>query len=158
MTIPVAVAVAVALAIDLAVACIFASTSTSSSSLPLPLFLSSHRLALWRLSLVMHLPSLIWTSLVTALAVVASPLHLHRDYVVKETNNVPPRWSNIGQPHPLHPLTLHIGLRPGNFALLEEHLHEGDMPSHSPSARLTSDSLGPIPPSIWPASLPTRGP
>ncbi|KIX94599.1 uncharacterized protein Z520_09645 [Fonsecaea multimorphosa CBS 102226] len=60
----------------------------------------------------------------------ASPLHPRSEYTVKESNNVPPAWSNVGNPHPLHLLTLNIGLQPNNFDLLEQHLHQVSDPSH----------------------------
>ncbi|KAH0827690.1 hypothetical protein AYO21_08861 [Fonsecaea monophora] len=60
----------------------------------------------------------------------ASPIHLRSDYNVKESNNVPPAWSHVGVPHPLHLLTLNIGLQPNNFDLLEQHLHQVSNPSH----------------------------
>ncbi|KIV83951.1 hypothetical protein PV11_05932 [Exophiala sideris] len=75
--------------------------------------------------------SLLLAVLVTLQSVVASPVHPSRsDYAVKETNNVPPRWSLAGNPHPLHPIKLNIGLKHNNFALLEQHLHEVSSPSH----------------------------
>lgn len=63
-------------------------------------------------------------------SVVASPLHPRFDYAVKETHNVPPKWSNVGNPHPFHLLTLNIGLKSNNFDLLEQHLHQVSDPSH----------------------------
>lgn len=64
--------------------------------------------------------------LVTLQSIVASPVHPRSDHVVKETNNVPPKWSVVGNPHPLHLLKLNIGLKPNNFHQLEQHLHEGE--------------------------------
>jgi hypothetical protein len=69
----------------------------------------------------------------TALAAIqsttlASPHHLRSEYSVKETHNVPPRWTKVAEPQPLQPLQLNIGLKPNNFALLEKHLHEGELP------------------------------
>jgi hypothetical protein len=64
--------------------------------------------------------------LVTILqSVVASPLHSRHDYAVKESHKAPPKWSVVGKPHPFHLLKLNIGLKPNNFGLLEQHLHEG---------------------------------
>ncbi|KIX05413.1 uncharacterized protein Z518_06285 [Rhinocladiella mackenziei CBS 650.93] len=63
-------------------------------------------------------------------SVFASPLRPRGDYAVKESNNVPPKWSNVGNPHPFHLLKLHIGLNPGNFDVLEYHLHQVSDPSH----------------------------
>jgi hypothetical protein len=65
------------------------------------------------------------TALVAAQTTFASPLHLRSEYSVKETHNVPPRWSVYGDPRPSQLLQLTIGLQPNNFALLEQHLHEG---------------------------------
>ncbi|EXJ57779.1 uncharacterized protein A1O5_12337 [Cladophialophora psammophila CBS 110553] len=73
--------------------------------------------------------------LLAALAAVpwipASPLYPRSDYNVKESNNVPPAWANIGRPHPLHLLTLNIGLQPSKFHLLEQHLHQVSDPFHN---------------------------
>ncbi|KIW22210.1 uncharacterized protein PV07_12121 [Cladophialophora immunda] len=78
----------------------------------------------------MSISSVLLAALAALPWVPASPLHPRSDYNVKESNNVPPAWSNIGNPHPLHLLTLNIGLEPSNFDLLEQHLHQVSDPSH----------------------------
>ncbi|EXJ54735.1 hypothetical protein A1O7_10076 [Cladophialophora yegresii CBS 114405] len=78
----------------------------------------------------MYLLSLVLSVVAVALSVSASPLHARVDYDIKESNNVPQRWSNIGDPHPLHLLTLNIGLEPSNFGSLEAHLHQVSDPLH----------------------------
>ena len=75
----------------------------------------------------MAILSLVLAAVTVGLSVFASPLHPHFDYNVKESHNVPPRWSKIGEPHPLHPLTLNIGLQPNNFDSLEQHLYQGEL-------------------------------
>jgi tripeptidyl-peptidase-1 len=74
----------------------------------------------------MYIPSLILSVVAVVLSVSASPLHARFDYDVKESHKVPPQWSSIGDPHPLHLLTLNIGLEPGDFESLEEHLYQGE--------------------------------
>lgn len=69
---------------------------------------------------------LLLAALVTLQSVVASPVHSRFDYAIKESHNVPPKWSHVGNPHPFHLLKLQIGLRPNNFGLLEQHLHQGE--------------------------------
>ncbi|KAK5322492.1 hypothetical protein LTR93_005695 [Exophiala xenobiotica] len=74
--------------------------------------------------------SILLAVLAVVQSVVSSPLNPRFDYAVKETNNVPPKWSIAGNPHPFHLLKLNIGLTPNNFDLLEQHLHEVSDPSH----------------------------
>ncbi|KAJ9603206.1 hypothetical protein H2200_012501 [Cladophialophora chaetospira] len=80
----------------------------------------------------MCIRSLVLATTVTAVALSASatPLNPRFDYTVKESHNVPPQWSNIGNPDPLHHLTLNIGLQPNDFESLEHHLHQVSDPSH----------------------------
>ncbi len=88
-------------------------------------------------------------------SVVSSPLNPQFDYAVKETNNVPPKWSIAGNPHPFHLLKLNIGLTPNNFDLLEQHLHEGKLLQYQPAlGEANLKSVGSIPPSLWPTSVP----
>lgn len=54
-----------------------------------------------------------------------SPVLSGLDYVLKESHNVPPRWSQVGEPHALQPIKLNIGLKPSNVDLLKQHLHQG---------------------------------
>ncbi|KAK6385774.1 hypothetical protein LTS17_001346 [Exophiala oligosperma] len=63
-------------------------------------------------------------------SVFSSPLNPRFEYAVKESINVPPKWSVAGNPHPFHLLKLNIGLQPNNFDLLEQHLFEVSDPSH----------------------------
>lgn len=60
-------------------------------------------------------------------SVFSSPLNPRFEYAVKESINVPPKWSVAGNPHPFHLLKLNIGLQPNNFDLLEQHLFEGKL-------------------------------
>ena len=93
----------------------------------LPLSCTSSFIAFSVQALVMHTFScLLAVAAAMILSVSASPLHPHLDYVVKESHNVPPQWSNIGAPDPWHPLTLNIGLQPSDFDSLERHLHESE--------------------------------
>lgn len=68
-------------------------------------------------------------SLVTALAatqvVVGSPVKARTLYAVKETHNVPRKWTKIGIPAPDHSINLKIGLKNKKFHELERHLYEG---------------------------------
>jgi tripeptidyl-peptidase I len=65
------------------------------------------------------------------LSVSTSPLHQRLEYTVKESHPVPPGWKEIGKPHPLQPLILKIGLEPGNFDSLEQHLLQVSDPTHA---------------------------
>jgi tripeptidyl-peptidase I len=70
-------------------------------------------------------------AILLALAIAVASLLLGTDAaLLKESHVVPPGWTNIGFPHPLLPLTLNIGLEPGDFASLEQHLHQVSDPSH----------------------------
>jgi tripeptidyl-peptidase I len=65
------------------------------------------------------------------LPVSPSPLHQRLKYAVKESHPVPPGWKEVGRPHPLQPMVLKIGLEPGNFDSLEQHLLQVSDPTHS---------------------------
>ncbi|KEF58384.1 uncharacterized protein A1O9_06310 [Exophiala aquamarina CBS 119918] len=69
-------------------------------------------------------PPILLAGLVVARLALSSPLLSGLEYAVKETHTVPPKWSLVGEPHPLQPLKLNIGLRPNNVELLKQHLHE----------------------------------
>ncbi|EXJ77231.1 hypothetical protein A1O3_10389 [Capronia epimyces CBS 606.96] len=78
----------------------------------------------------MFVVSFLLAALVTLQSVVASPVNSRFDDTIKETHNVPPKWSKVGNPHPFHLLKINIGLRANNFDLLEQHLHQVSDPSH----------------------------
>lgn len=90
-----------------------------------------------------------------------SPLlpRLDYDYAVKETHTVPIKWTEAGNPHPLQPLKLNIGLQPSNFDTLKQHLHEGKLDQAwitSLPANADFPSVEPRPPPLWPASVSAR--
>jgi hypothetical protein len=85
-----------------------------------------------------------------------SPVLSGLDYALKESHNVPPRWSQVGEPHPLQPLKLNIGLKPNNVDLLKQHLHEGrSLPKLTPHRiqHLILSSFKSRSPSLWPTSV-----
>ena len=62
----------------------------------------------------------------------ATPLGARSAYSVKETHNVPPKWTTFGRASADHKLHLKIGLKQERFDELERHLYEGRIcqPSH----------------------------
>lgn len=58
-------------------------------------------------------------------SVTSSPVHTRTPYLVKDTHNVPNRWSNLGRAPPGTILNLNIGLKQSRFDELERHLYEG---------------------------------
>jgi tripeptidyl-peptidase-1 len=60
-----------------------------------------------------------------AQAAFGSPLGARSAYSVKETHNVPTKWTTLGRAPADHKLHLKIGLKQGRFAELERHLYEG---------------------------------
>ena len=69
------------------------------------------------------------SSLVALLVVtdtaLSSPLHVHYPYSVKDSHNVPEKWSRVGPAPAAHSITLNIGLKQDQFHELEKHLYEG---------------------------------
>lgn len=63
--------------------------------------------------------------LLAANLALASPVRTRTAYEVKDSHNVPRKWSNIGQAPPNTVINLHIGLRQSKFNELERHLYEG---------------------------------
>jgi tripeptidyl-peptidase-1 len=63
--------------------------------------------------------------LVAAEAAMGSPLHLRSPYALKETHNVPRKWSRVGPAPSDHTIHLQIGLKQSQFDELERHLYEG---------------------------------
>jgi len=57
--------------------------------------------------------------------VLTSPVRTRTAYEVKDSHNVPSKWSNIGYAPPNTVINLHIGLRQSKFDELERHLYEG---------------------------------
>ncbi|KAL2431026.1 Tripeptidyl-peptidase sed2 [Exophiala dermatitidis] len=78
----------------------------------------------------MFVVSLLLATLVALQSVAASPVHSRFDYAVKESHNVPPKWTKVGNPLPVQHLKLKIGLTPNNFDHLERLLHQVSDPSH----------------------------
>jgi tripeptidyl-peptidase-1 len=64
-------------------------------------------------------------ALVAAGTTLGSPLAMRSPYAVKDTHNVPRKWSNIGPAPSSHILNLQIGLKQSQFSELERHLYEG---------------------------------
>lgn len=64
--------------------------------------------------------------IVAAGTTVGSPLSVRSPYVVKDTHNVPKKWSKVGSAPSGHIINLQIGLKQGQFNELERHLYEGD--------------------------------
>lgn len=54
-----------------------------------------------------------------------SPVRTGTTYEVKDSHNVPNKWTNIGPAPPSTVINLHIGLRQSQFDELERHLYEG---------------------------------
>jgi tripeptidyl-peptidase-1 len=66
-------------------------------------------------------------AVVTSLAF-ANPLHKRFNYQIKETHNPPRQWTRIGPAPANAVLSLHIGLKMGNWEELERNLHESTEP------------------------------
>jgi tripeptidyl-peptidase-1 len=62
---------------------------------------------------------------VAAGTTLGSPLAMRSPYAVKDTHNVPRKWSNVGPAPSSHILNLQIGLKQSQFSELERHLYEG---------------------------------
>lgn len=73
----------------------------------------------------MYFFTAIVTALAAAQAVVGSPVKARSPYAVKETHNVPRKWTKIGIPAPEHMVNLKIGLKNKRFNELERRLYEG---------------------------------
>ena len=54
-----------------------------------------------------------------------SPIRARSPYAVKETHNVPSKWSRVGPAPRDHLINLSIGLKQSQFEELERHLYEG---------------------------------
>lgn len=65
------------------------------------------------------------TLLVTVSLVYGSPIRVRSAYEVKETHNVPSKWSRVGPAPGDHLINLSIGLKQSQFDELERHLYEG---------------------------------
>ena len=57
--------------------------------------------------------------------VFGSPIRARSTYEVKETHNVPSKWSRVGPAPGDHLINLSIGLKQSQFDELERHLYEG---------------------------------
>ena len=76
--------------------------------------------------------------LVTAQAVVGSPIRSRTPYVVKETHFVPRKWRQVGEAADGSIISLNIGLKQSQFDELERHLYEGRYPhSKLPHSKLS---------------------
>ena len=65
--------------------------------------------------------------------ILSSPLRSRTEYAVKDTHNIPSKWSKVG-PAPAHALLhLHISLKQSQFDELERHLYEGTLGGSSAS-------------------------
>lgn len=73
--------------------------------------------------------------LVSAEAVLGSPLHPRSTYAVKDTHNAPSRWTNIGAPSADHIIRLTVGLKQSRFDELERHLNEGICLKQTPAVQ-----------------------
>jgi len=58
---------------------------------------------------------------------VSSPLKVRSPYVVKDTFNVPAKWTNLGPAPEDHVVELRIGVKQGDFEQLEKTLYEGKL-------------------------------
>jgi tripeptidyl-peptidase-1 len=58
-------------------------------------------------------------------AAIGSPVRVRSPYAVKDTHNVPRKWSRIGPAPSDHVIHLQIGLKQSQFDELERHLYEG---------------------------------
>ena len=65
--------------------------------------------------------------LLTADLALSSPVHLRSSYAVKESFNVPQKWSRVSRAPSDHVLNLQIGLKQGRFDDLERDLLEGKL-------------------------------
>lgn len=73
----------------------------------------------------MHIHSVSFALLAASTTILSSPLRSRTEYTVKDTHNVPSKWSEVG-PAPAHTLLhLQIGLKQSQFDELERHLYEG---------------------------------
>ena len=57
----------------------------------------------------------------------SSPVNPRSSYAVKESFNVPPKWSRVGRAPSDHILNLQIGLKQSRFDDLEHDLYEGKL-------------------------------
>lgn len=64
-------------------------------------------------------------ALVIASTTLGSPLSIRSPYAVKDSHNVPRKWSKVGPAPSSHVLNLQIGLKQSQFGELERHLYEG---------------------------------
>lgn len=64
---------------------------------------------------------------IVATLVFGSPVKTRSTYAVKETHNVPGKWSRVGPAPRDHLINLSIGLRQSQFDELERHLYEGTL-------------------------------
>lgn len=71
------------------------------------------------------LGSILLTVAVVAQSIVATPIKARTAYAVRETHNVPRRWTKASRAEPKQMLSLQIGVKQSNFAELERHLYEG---------------------------------
>ena len=55
----------------------------------------------------------------------ASPIHTRQSYAVKESHDVPRKWSKVSEAPPNAVINLEIALKQSQFAELERHLYEG---------------------------------
>jgi tripeptidyl-peptidase-1 len=70
----------------------------------------------------------------------ATPLGARTAYSVKETHDVPQKWTALGRASADHKLHMKIGLKQERFDELERHLYEGRIcqPSHREVSLLTN--------------------
>ena len=57
----------------------------------------------------------------------SSPMSLRSSYSIKESFNVPPKWSRVGRAPSNHTLNLQIGLKQSQFDVLENNLYAGKL-------------------------------
>jgi len=74
--------------------------------------------------------SILLTVAVVAQSVIGTPIQVRTAYAVKETHNVPRKWTKAGRAAPGKMLNLQIGVKQSNFGELERHLYEVSDPSH----------------------------
>ncbi|MCJ1390580.1 hypothetical protein MMC18_003440 [Xylographa bjoerkii] len=74
--------------------------------------------------------SVVLTLAIAAGTIVGSPIRVRTPYAVKESHNVPSKWSRVGPAPADHLISLSIGLKSSQFDELERHLYEVSNPSH----------------------------
>jgi tripeptidyl-peptidase-1 len=56
------------------------------------------------------------------------PIRSRTPYVVKDSHNVPAKWTEVGPASPSHVIELRLALKQDQFQELERQLYEGELP------------------------------